>query len=89
MRQLESENAAQVDTLKQELANARAELAQKARRAEALEVEEEVGNRKKLRAVEKDKEELRLKVVSSLRLECFLKLVHCAQKLAQIEHVTK
>ncbi|KAK3788344.1 hypothetical protein RRG08_025072 [Elysia crispata] len=62
VRQLESENAAQVDTLKQELANARAELAQKARRAEALEVEEEVGNRKKLRAVEKDKEELRLKV---------------------------
>ncbi|RUS92076.1 hypothetical protein EGW08_000100 [Elysia chlorotica] len=59
---LESENAAQVDSLKQELASMRAELAERTRRAEALEAEEELSSRKKLRAVEQDKEELRLKV---------------------------
>ncbi|GFS21832.1 A-kinase anchor protein 9 [Elysia marginata] len=62
MRQVESENAAKLEALRQELANTRSELSERLRRAEELELQEEVSSRKLQRAAEKDKEELRLKV---------------------------
>ncbi|GFN73773.1 A-kinase anchor protein 9-like [Plakobranchus ocellatus] len=80
LRQQESENTEQLDRLRQELAQARAALAEKTRKAEALETEEETGSKKKLRLLERDREELRNKV-----MELEEELAHVQDRARQLE----